>query len=315
MKTKKRVKRAKAWKKDQVASIKDLTSSCKTIGIAKIRGLGAKQLQRIRKEFRDKARLKVSRNSLISISLGESGMKDMVDFIDDQMALIFTDLDAFELYTVMEEGKMPAPIKAGAVAPLDIIIEDGPTSLKPGPIVGELQNLGIPAGIESGKVVIKQRKVAVGEGERVSPALAEMLARLEIHPIKEGLDLCAVYDHEAQVLFTPDVLHIDLSKYFSDVKEGAKAAFSLASHIKYDYPTRYTIGDLISEASVKSQALALNIAYPTSVTIKPLIQKAYSDARNLSINACIYERETMDYLLAKACSQARSLAAYLQKET
>lgn len=308
---KKRVKRAKEWRKEQVAAINDLIGEYNTVGIAKIRGLGAKQLQRIRKEFSEKAKLRVSKNSLISISVGESGMKEMADFVEDQMALIFTGLDAFELYKEMEEGKIPAPIKAGAVAPQDIVIEEGPTSLKPGPIVGELQNLGIPTGIASGKVVIKQRKVAVEEGERVSPALAEMLARLEIYPVKEGLDLCAVYDAEEKVLFTPDVLHIDLSKYFSDVKEGAKAAFSLATHIKYDYPTRYTIGDLLSEASAKSQALALNIVYPTSVTIKPLIQKASFNARNLSINACIYERETMAYLLAKACSQAQSLAAYL----
>ena len=308
---KKRVKRAKEWRKEQVAAINDLIGEYNTVGIAKIRGLGAKQLQRIRKEFSEKAKLRVSKNSLISISVGESGMKEMADFVEDQMALIFTGLDAFELYKEMEEGKIPAPIKAGAVAPQDIVIEEGPTSLKPGPIVGELQNLGIPTGIASGKVVIKQRKVAVEEGERVSPALAEMLARLEIYPVKEGLDLCAVYDAEEKVLFTPDVLHIDLSKYFSDVKEGAKAAFSLATHIKYDYPTRYTIGDLLREASAKSQALALNIVYPTSVTIKPLIQKASSNARNLSINACIYERETMAYLLAKACSQAQSMAAYL----
>jgi len=308
---KKRVKRAKEWRKEQVAAINDLIGEYNTVGLAKIRGLGAKQLQRIRKEFSEKAKLRVSKNSLISISVGESGMKEMADFVEDQMALIFTGLDAFELYKEMEEGKIPAPIKAGAVAPQDIVIEEGPTSLKPGPIVGELQNLGIPTGIEGGKVVIKQRKVAVDEGERVSPALAEMLARLEIYPVKEGLDLCAVYDAEEKVLFTPDVLHIDLSKYFSDVKEGAKAAFSLATHIKYDYPTRYTISDLLREASAKSQALALNIVYPTSVTIKPLIQKASSNAMNLSINACIYERETMAYLLAKACSQAQSLAAYL----
>ncbi len=309
---KKRVKRAKEWRKEQVAAINDLIGEYNTVGIAKIRGLGARQLQRIRKEFSEKAKLRVSKNSLISISVGESGMKEMADFVEDQMALIFTGLDAFELYKEMEEGKIPAPIKAGAVAPQDIVIEEGPTSLKPGPIVGELQNLGIPTGIEGGKVVIKQRKVAVEEGERVSPALAEMLARLEIYPVKEGLDLCAVYDAEEKVLFTPDVLHIDLSKYFSDVKEGAKAAFSLATHIKYDYPTRYTISDLLREASAKSQALALNIVYPTSVTIKPLIQKASSNAMNLSINACIYERETMAYLLAKACSQAQSLAAYLR---
>jgi len=309
---KKKVKRAKAWKKEQVASIKSLLDTYNTIGIAKIRGLGSKQLQRIRKEFREKALLRVSKNSMISISFGESGMNDLVDFIDDQMALIFTDLDAFALYKVIEGGKMPAQIKAGAVAPRDIIIEEGPTSLKPGPVVGELQNLGIPSGIEDGKVVVKQRKVAVEEGERVSPALADMLAKLEIYPITEGLDLCAVYDSEESVLFTPDVLHVDPSKYLSDVTEATKAAFSLASNIKYNYPTRYTIGDLLREASVKSKALAFNCAYPTPLTIKPLIQKAYIDARNLSINACIYESATIAHLLTKGRSQAQSLAARLE---
>jgi len=308
---KKRVKRAKEWKKEQVSDLKNLIGAYPTVGMAKIRGLGSKQLQRIRKDFKGNAQVRVSRNSLISVSLSESGMNDMVDFIDDQLALIFTHLDAFELYNVLEEGKIPAPIKAGAVAPLDIVIGEGPTSLKPGPIVGELQSLGIPAGIEAGKVVIKQRKVAVKEGEKVSPPLADILTRLEIYPIKEGLDLCAVYDREGNVLFTPDVLHIDVEKYVSDVKEGVKAAFSLATHLKYGYPTRYTVADLLYEARYKSVALALNIAYPTPETIKSLLQKAYSQARNLSLNACIYERETMPSLLAKAGAEAQRLAAYV----
>jgi len=314
---KKKVKRAMAWKQGQVLSIKDSISASKTIGVAKIRGLGAKQLQRIRKEFRntDKARLRVSKNSLISTSMKESGMTDLADFVDDQTALVFTDLDAFDLYKVMEEGKVPAPIKAGAVAPHDIVVEQGPTSLKPGPIVGELQNLGIPAGISGGKVEIKQQKVAVKEGEKVSAPLAEMLAKLEIYPVTEGLDLRAVYDAEDETVFTPDVLHIDPSKYFADIKEGVASALALSTHIKYEYPTSYTIGDLINEASIKLQALALDIAYPTPVTIKPLIQKAYLDARTLSINACIYEPETIGHLLAKARSQAQGLAvaAHLSK--
>jgi large subunit ribosomal protein L10 len=280
--------------------------------MAKIRGLGGKQLQRIRKEFKGKAQLRISRNSLISVSLTESGINDMVDYVDDQMALILTNIDPFELYNVVEAGKIPAPIKAGATAPREIVIEDGPTSLKPGPIVGELQSLGIPAGIESGKVIIKQRKVVVKEGEKVSPPLADILARLEIYPIKEGLDLLAVYDRTGKAVFTPDVLHIDPMKYFADLKEGAKAAFSLSTHIKYGYPTRYTIGDLLREASIKSVALALQMAYPTAETIKPLLQKAYSQARNLSISACLYERETMPYLLGKAVSEAQRLATQMR---
>ena len=305
----KSVKRARAWKKEQISSIKALLDAHKTIGLAKIRGLGAKQLQQIRKDFREQARLRVSKNSIISLSFGESGLNDLADFIDDQMALIFTDLDAFELYKVIEEGKIPAPIKAGAVAPIDLVIEAGPTSLKPGPIVGELQNLGISSGIEGGKVVIKKTKVAVENGERVSPEMAEMLAKLEIHPIKEGLDLCVVY--EDGVVFTPEVLHIDPLKYLSDLSEGARAAFSLSTHVKYSYPTPITIGDLLREAHLKSQAIALESAYPTAEIIEPLIQKAYTHARNLSINACIYERETIKHLLNKAVAAAQSLEGAL----
>ena len=313
MKTK--VKRAKQWKKEQVAALKSLMGAYPTVGMAKIRGLGSNQVQQIRKDFQGKALLRVSKNSLSSIALGESGMNDMVDFIDDQIALIFTNLDAFKLYNVLEEGKIPAPIKAGAVAPFDIAIESGPTSLRPGPIVGELQSLSIPAGIAGGKVVIKQRKVAVKEGEKVSPPLADILARLEIYPMKEGLDLCAVFDRDGNVLFTPDVLHVDVEQYVSNVQECAKAAFALATHLKYDYPTRYTIGDLLREASDKSVALALNVAYPTSETIKPLLQKAYAEARNLSINACIYAQDTMPSLLAKASAQAQRLAGYVGRVT
>ena len=308
---KKKVKRAKQWKKEQVAALKSVMDAYPTVGIAKIRGLGSNQMQQIRKDFKEKALLRVSKNSLISISLGESGMNDMVDFIDDQMALIFTDSDPFELYNVLEEGKIPAPIKAGAIAPSDIAIEQGPTSLPPGPIVGELQSLGIPAGIEGGKVVIKQRKVAVKAGEKVSPQFADILARLEIHPVKEGLDLSAVYDRDGNVLFTPDVLHIDVEKYVSDVQEGTKAAFSLATHLKYEYPTRFTVLDLLYEASAKARNAAFNIAYPVPETINPLLQKAYSEARNLALNACVYTEDTMPSLLAKAGADAQKLKSYV----
>jgi large subunit ribosomal protein L10 len=308
---KKKVKRAKQWKKEQIVELKSLMeSSYPTVGIAKVRGLGSHQLQRIRKDFRNKALLRVSKNSLISLSLTESGMNDMVDFVDDQMALIFTDSGAFDLYNVLDRGKIPAPIKAGAVAPFDIVIEEGPTSLRPGPIVGELQSLGIPAGIEGGKVVIKQRKVAVKGGETVSPQLADILARLEIYPVKEGLDLLAVYDREGDTLFTPDVLHIDVEQYVSKVQDCAKAAFSLATHLKYGYPTQYTVVDLLYEARDKSRNVALTIAYPTPETIKPLLQKAYLQAKNLALNAEVYTKETMPALLARARAQAQRLASY-----
>lgn len=304
---KKKVKRALQWRKDEVVKLRDLIADYSTIGVAKFRGLGSNQLQRIRKDFRDKALLRVSKNSMLELSFTECGMGKMSEYIEDQMALIFTNYDSFQLYSVLEKGKIPAPIKAGATAPFDIVVEAGPTSLRPGPIVGELQSRGIPAGIESGKVVIKQRKVAVKGGDVVSAPMAELLAKLEIHPVKEGLDLLAVFDRDGNVLFTPEVLHIDVDKYLADVQEGVKAAFSLATHLKYSYPTRFTIIDLLYEASDKARNVGFNAAYPTAETIKPLLQKAFSEARNLAINAEVYTKETMPDLLVKAGGDAQKL--------
>ncbi len=72
---------------------------------------------------------------------------------------------------------------------------EGRTSFKPGPIVGDLQQAGIPAGIEGGKVVIKDNKVVVEERRRsFPPKLAEMLTRLEIFPMEIGLNLKAVIE-------------------------------------------------------------------------------------------------------------------------
>ncbi len=312
---KKRVKRNRVWKKEQVEYLKELIGSYNTVALVKIRGISTNQLQRLRKVLHEDVQLRVSKNRLISLSLRESDMLELADHVDDQMALTFTNLDSFELYKIAESGKIQAPIKAGAVAPHDIMLDEGPTSLKPGPIVGELQNLGIPAGIKEGKVVIKKSTVAVNAGEKVSPAFAELLAKLEIYPVRVGLDLSAVYDRKAQVLFTPDVLHIVPSEYFADFKRAAKAAFSLVTRIKYRYPTRYTISDSLREAEGKSVALAFNLCYPTPVTIKPLLQKAHIDASNLAINTCIYEHDTLPYLLTKAHSQAQSLAAYLKRGT
>jgi len=129
--------------------------------------------------------------------------------------------------------------------------------------------------------------------------------------VKEGLDLAAVYERDSGVLFKPEVLRKEPSEYISELCEAAKRAISLATNLKYVYPTSFTICDLLIEASMKSQALAFHIAYPTPQTIRPLLQKAHVAAMNLGLNACIYSRETIPYLMRKAQTEAEALAGRL----
>ncbi len=86
------------------------------------------------------------------------------------------------------------PGKAGDIAPEDIAVKAGETPFKPGPIVGELQKVGIPAGIEGGKIVIKKDKVLVEKGRRSPEELSKVLPQLEILPMTVGLDLRAAFE-------------------------------------------------------------------------------------------------------------------------
>ena len=269
------------WKMKEIEDIKELIKSYPLFGIVGVGGIPAKQLQSMRRVLKDLAVLKVSRNTLIQRALEESAPEyaDMIDFLEEQSALVFTNENPFKLYKLLENSKTPSPIKAGAVAPQDIEVEKGPTGFPPGPILGDLQSAGIPASIDKGSVVISQDKVVAAKGAVVSQKLASMLARLEIYPVEVGLDLRAVIEEGS--IFAPDVLAIDEDKYFSDIAMAARQAFNLA----------------------------VNMAYPTETTISTLISKAASEAKNLGIYAAITEPELMDSLLSRAQSQMLSLAS------
>jgi len=268
------------WKKDEIEEIKALVKTYPVVGVVEMHEIPARQLQQMRVEFEGRAIIKMSRNTLMQRALSQSDEKirPLRDFVEGQTALIFTQLNPFKLYKLLEKSKSPAPAKAGDVAPHDVIVERGATSFKPGPIVGELQNAGIPAAIEGGSVVIRESKTVAKTGEMISPKLAEVLTRLDIYPMEVGLKLRAAYENGA--IFTPDVLAVDESKYFSD--------FTMAAH--------------------NALNLAINAAYPTSTTIRQLLQKAFNDSRNLAINATILIPEVIKTMLAKASAQAMLLS-------
>ena len=157
-------------------------------------------------------------------------------------------------------------------------MQKGPTSFPPGPIVGELQGAGIPAGIEGGKVVIRETKTVARQGDVVDAKLASILSRLGIRPVELGLDLRAVY--EKGMVYESILLAVDETKYRSDLTLAVQRAFNLS----------------------------INSAYPAKATISTLLTKAASQSRNLAINAEIIMPDIIDVLLAKGNLQMLSLA-------
>lgn len=274
-----------AWKKNQIEEIKQHFADYPVVGLVDMYGIPAAQLQNIRQNLREVAYIKMTRNTLTSRALEEvSGeVAAMGEHISGQSALIFTKENPFKLYKLLEQTKTKMAAKPGETAPEDIVVAKGPTSFKPGPIVGELQQVGIPAMIEAGKVKIRETKTVVKKGEVISAKMADVLAKLDIKPMDVGLILKAAFQNG--MVFAPEMLAIDESVYLGKISLAAQQAFNLS----------------------------VNAAIPTTETTGAILAKAVRDARSLGIEAGVYEKEIIDAIIGKAYRSSLALKGIVEQ--
>jgi large subunit ribosomal protein L10 len=273
------------WKIENVEELAGRIAESKVIGILGVRDIPASHLQQMRTSLREVAEIKVVRNNIVRRAIEKCSpeIRQLADYIEDQTALIFTDVTPFKLHKLLEKEKRPMPIRAGASAPNDIVVAEGETSFSPGPIVGNLQNAGIPAQIKGGKVIISKTTVVAREGDTVSSKLADMLKVMEIYPRNVGLELRALY--EDGLIFRQEDLAVDVLGILSEMSTCASQAFTIA----------------------------LEIGYVTSSTIVPLLERANSRALNLMVGCAIPVPGMVDQLLIKAKASANALAGIAGK--
>ncbi len=272
------------WKKDLVEELVQDMRESPVVAIVDMHGIPGQQIQSMRAGLRDHAKLKMTKNKLMILAIEEVAKEKpeiigLKDAVHGQCAIISTDIDPFKLFKKLQATMTPAPAKEGQLAPFDIVVPKGPTPFGPGPIIGELQKIGLPAAIEAGKIVVKKDTTVAKEGEPISGPVAAMLPKLEILPMVVGMDLRSCY--EDGVIYGKDVL---------DIPE--------------DYYTT-----MFATAASNAVALGVSIAFPTTETIVPLISKAFRESMGLSIEAAIPTKENIDRLLAKADAQMLAIAS------
>jgi len=278
------------WKRTTVEGIVKALEQHKTIGVVSIAGIPAAQLQKMRGGMRKDVQMMVSKSTLLGIAIKEAsgkrhpGLDALGEAISGPCALVLSDRNPFKLYKMMESTKAPAAAKGGEVAPDDISVKGGETNFKPGPIVRELQKVGIPAAIEKGKVVIKKDAVLCKRGEVISKDLAGILPKLDIMPLIVGLDLRAAY--EGGVVYKPAVLRVDEDAMRAQFGQGAGAAFNLA----------------------------MNLAYTTPHTVRPLLLLAHTHALALGVRTGIVNGETAGPIMLSSYMKALALAAKVSPE-
>ncbi len=267
-------------KSSEVEAIKDIFKEYKSVGIASLKKVRASQLQELKKSMAGKVYLRVLKNTLIKIALEEMNkeeLKKLEEYLEGSNVFLFTDLNPFKLALLLERGKVKTTAKANDIAAMDVVIPASNTGQPPGPVISQLNAVGLPTRIENGSVWVSKDTLVVRRGEVINERLAGVLSKLGIKAVELGISMRAVFDNG--MMITGDQLKVDIAATKRSVESSNQEAFALALEI--GYTSKDTIKPLLQRAHQKAVALSVSAAIPTKETIADLIRKANAEATSL----------------------------------
>ena len=250
------MKGRKEPRKEKIEAVEKLTAEIKSypvIGVLNLYKTPANALQKIKKELKGKAVIKVARKSILLFALDKAGKPNLKEFITGYPALMLSNTDPFRLYLFLQKKKTPASAKPGDIPTSDIEVKAGPTDLPPGPAISSLTKVGLPAKVEAGKIAIARDKIILKAGEVVSLDLASALQLLKMQPMEIGLN--AVVFEENGVVYKKEQLFIDEDKLKNDILIAIQQAYNLS--VNSGYPTKETIGIMLAKAQMQAKQVAL----------------------------------------------------------
>src|SRR3989344_2222121 len=258
-----REKEIPEYKIKLVQELANMMKGSKTVLIASTRGLPSSQFHEIKKRLRGKAEIKVAKKSAVIRAIEatkDESLQSLKEQIGADIALFFSNIDAFELSGLLAESQSATKAKAGDIALEDIRVEPGPTDLVPGPAISELSGVGLKVAVEGGKLAIKLPHTIVKAGEAIKENVASVMAKLDIKPMKVGFEPVAAYDREDDKVYVG--IKIDKKKAHEELKEMITKALGFA--VSRGYMTKETASCFIAKAGREEIALSSLLDKKTS---------------------------------------------------
>jgi large subunit ribosomal protein L10 len=268
--------------KDQKKSIVNegvkAVRAAKVVGVVPLNSIPDRLLQKSRNSMRGTVRFITGRKSLLTRILeGDAKTKELAKELTGTSAIILSDGNPFEIYSTFTKGTIKLAAKPKQIAPEDIHINEGETTLQPGQAVTELKGAGIDVKIDKGKVVISKSKVLVKKGDAISLNVAKALHTLDILPFHATIAPSAVL--AGGTLFRGEVLDISSERTAGEIAKAFSAALTIS----------------------------LELGLVNQYTVVKLITKAYRSAMALGIESKAYESGIVEHLLGHAAAQASAL--------
>merc|ERR1712241_1395711 len=252
------------WKANYFTKLAELLEEYPKCFIVGADNVGSKQMQEIRIALRGKAVVLMGKNTMMRKAIRgylekNPDLEKLLPHIKQNVGFVFTKEELIEVRDLLLANKKEAPAKAGALAPLDVIVPAQNTGMGPEK-TSFFQALSIPTKITKGTIEIIQDVPLIKAGDKVGMSEATLLNMLKISPFTYGLLIQKVYD--AGSVFDPEILDItddDLkAKFMSGVAQ--VAALSLA----ISYPTIASVPHSV----VNGMKNLLAVAAVTDITFK-----------------------------------------------
>jgi len=244
-------------KEQKIAEVQNLSKMIDeypVVGIIDMFKLPSRPLQNVKKKLKDDGIIKITKKSILMFAIKNAkkeGIQKLEQSVPKQPAIFLTKMNPFKFYAVVDKIKTSAAAKEGDVAPQDIQVSAGPTNLLPGPAISELTKVGIPAGVEEGKIAVKKDVVVAKKGTVISKPLAGALRKLNIEPMQIGVNIVAIFENG--MIYGKDALSLVGEGYVNKLREAFNCALNLS--VSISYPTKENIGFLLAKAAREANAI------------------------------------------------------------
>lgn len=236
--------------------------------------VGSKQMQSIRSSLRGNGIVLMGKNTMMRKAIrghleNNAQLEKLLPHIKGNVGFVFTKGDLNEIREKLTESKVRAPARAGAIAPLLVVIPAQNTGLGPEK-TSFFQALSIPTKISKGTIEIINDVPILKPGDKVGASEATLLNMLNISPFSYGLQIEQVYDSGS--IFSPDILDIkpeDLrAKFQAGVANLAAVCLSIG------YPTIASVPHSVANGFRNLLALAAttDVEFKQAATIKEFIK-------------------------------------------
>jgi len=252
---------SRADKEAYFVKLKELLAKYPSIFVVNVDNVGSNQMHQVRVALRGKGIVLMGKNTMVrralrSILSDSPQFERLLPHVRGNVGFVFTSGDLKDVREIITSNQVRAPARAGALAPLDVVVPAGNTGMEPGK-TSFFQALQIPTKIARGTIeIVADVKVLVA-GTRVGSSEATLLNMLNISPFTYGVTVLQIFDQGN--VFPPTVLDVTetelLDRFLSSVK--TIACISLA----INYPTLVSVTHTLVNAYKNLLAIGLETEY------------------------------------------------------